>query len=110
MLNSYFTMPKETITFNNDGILFNDFTMIDSLGNKATVTGTLYTKNFTDYKFGIDITMNNFRVINSTQEDNRLYYGKLYLDSRVKIRGDMNKPVVDASVTVNDKTDLTIVL
>ncbi len=110
MLNSYFTMPKETITFNNDGILFNDFTMIDSLGNKATVAGTLYTKNFTDYKFGIDITMNNFRVINSTQEDNRLYYGKLYLDSRVKIRGNMNKPVVDADITVNDKTDLTIVL
>ncbi len=110
MLNSYFSMPKETITFNNDGILFDDFTLIDSLGNKAIVTGTLYTKTFTDFKFGIDINTNNFRVINSTQADNKLYYGKLYLDSQIKIRGDMDKPVVDATLTVNDKTDLTIVL
>lgn len=109
-LNSYFTMPKETITFNNDGILFNDFTLVDSLGNKAIVTGTLYTKNFTDYSFGIDVTADNFRVINSTQDDNKLYYGKLYVDTRIKIRGSMKKPVVDASLTVNDKTDLTVVL
>jgi hypothetical protein len=109
-LNSYFTMPNESITFNNDGIRFNDFTLVDSTGNKATVTGTLYTKNYADYKFSIDITMDNFRVVNSTQADNKLYYGKLYMDSRVKIRGDMNKPVVDAELTVNDKTDLTVVL
>jgi hypothetical protein len=110
MLNSYFTMPNESITFNNDGILFNDFTLVDSLGNKAIVAGTVYTKTFTDFDFGVDITANNFRVINSTQADNKLYYGKLYIDTRVKIRGDINKPIVDANLTVNDKTDLTIVL
>jgi hypothetical protein len=110
MLNSYFTIPKESITFNNDGVLFNDFTLVDSLGNKAIVAGTLYTKTFTDFDFGIDITANNFRVINSTQADNKLYYGTLYVDSRIKIRGDIDKPVVDANITVNDKTDLTIVL
>ena len=109
-LNSYFTMPNESITFNNDGVLFNDFTMIDSLGNKAIVTGTLYTKTFSDFSFGIDINTTNFRVINSTQQDNKLYYGKLYLDSHIKLRGDMKQPVVDANITVNDKTDLTIVL
>jgi len=49
-------------------------------------------------------------VINSTQADNKLYYGKLFMDSRVKIRGNMTKPVVDANLTVNEKTDLTIVL
>jgi hypothetical protein len=110
MLNSYFTMPKESITFNNDGILFNDFTLVDSLGNKAIVTGTLYTKTFTDFKFGLDINATNFRAINSTREDNKLYYGKLFIDTRIRIRGNMAKPVVDANLTVNDKTDLTIVL
>jgi len=110
MLNSYFRMQKESITFNNDGIRFNDFTLIDSTGNKAVINGTVYTKTYTDYRFGLDITTDNFRVINSTQADNKLYYGQLYMDSRIKIRGDMNKPIVDATLTVNDKTDLTIVL
>jgi hypothetical protein len=110
MLNSYFTMPKESITFNNDGIHFNNFTLVDSTGNKAVITGAVYTTNYTDYKFGLNISSNNFRVINSTRDDNKLYYGKLYLNSNIKVRGDMNTPVVDASLTVNDKTDLTIVL
>jgi len=110
MLNSYFTMPNEKITFNNDGILFNDFTMVDSLGNKAVVSGTLYTKTFTDYKFGIDINATNFRAVNSTQDDNKLYYGQLFIDTRIRIRGNMAKPVVDADLTVNDKTNMTFVL
>jgi len=110
MLNSYFTMPNESITFNNDGILFNDFTLVDSLGNKAVVTGTVYTKTFTDFGFGIDITSTDFRAVNSTRENNKLYYGKLYVDSRIKIRGTSASPVIDAAITVNDKTDLTIVL
>jgi hypothetical protein len=110
MLNSYFSMPNESITFNNDGIRFNDFTLIDSTGNKAVIAGSIYTKTFTDFGFGLNITTTNFRVINSTATDNKMYYGKLYLNSNIKITGNMKKPVVDATLTVNDKTDLTIVL
>jgi len=110
MLNSYFTMPRESLTFNNDGIRFNNFTLVDSIGNKAIVSGTVYTSNYTDYKFDVNIHSDNFRVINSTREDNQLYYGKLYLNSDIKIKGDKNSPIVDANLTVNDKTNLTIVL
>jgi hypothetical protein len=110
MLNSYFRMPQESITFNNDGIRFNDFTMVDSTNNKAVISGTIYTKKYTDYAFGLDINANNFRVINSTQADNKLFYGKLYINTNVKVRGTMASPVVDANLTVNEKTDMTFVL
>jgi hypothetical protein len=110
MLNSYFTMPKESITFNDQGIRFNDFTLVDSTGNKAIVTGSVYTKTYTDFAFGLDINSINFRAVNSTQADNKLFYGKLYVDSRITIRGNMIKPVVDATLTVNPKTDMTFVL
>jgi hypothetical protein len=110
MLNSYFTMPKEVITFNEDGVLFRDFTLVDSTGNKAIVTGTLYTKTFTDFRFGLDINATNFRAVNSTQADNKLFYGKLYIDTRIQIRGNQDAPRVDANLTVNDKTDMTFVL
>ena len=110
MLNSYFTMPKESITFNNEGILFNNFTLVDSTNNKAIISGGIYTKTFTDFKFGMNITSDNFRVVNSTQADNKLYYGKLYINSNISIKGNIDKPIIDATLTVNDKTDLTIVL
>ncbi|RYY36745.1 MAG: translocation/assembly module TamB [Sphingobacteriaceae bacterium] len=110
MLNSYFSMPQESITFNNDGIRFNDFTMVDSTGNKAVISGTVYTKTFSDFGFGLDINAQNFRVMNSTRADNKLFYGQLYINTNIKVRGDMNSPVVDANLTVNEKTDMTIVL
>ncbi len=110
MLNSYFRLDNEKVSFNSNGLAFNNFTLVDSTGNKATINGAVYTKTFTDFKFALDINANNFRAINSTREDNKLYYGKLYLDSRLKIRGDMNKPVVDGSLAINDQTNLTIVL
>ncbi|MES2267359.1 MAG: translocation/assembly module TamB domain-containing protein [Bacteroidota bacterium] len=110
MLNSYFTMPQESITFNDEGIRFNDFTLVDSTGNKAIVSGSVYTKTYTDFKFGMNIRANNFRAVNSTKADNKLFYGKLFLDTDIKIRGDMAKPVVDATLTVNDKTEMVFVL
>jgi hypothetical protein len=110
MLNSYFSMPNESITFDSNGIRFNDFTLVDSTGNKAVISGGIDTKTYTDFAFNMEIKTDNFRVINSTADDNKFYYGKLYLNSDIKIGGNMNKPVVDATLTVNDKTDLTIVL
>lgn len=110
MLNSYFRMPQESITFNEQGIRFNDFTLVDSTNNKAVISGSIFTKTYTDFAFGLDINANNFRAMNSTQADNKLYYGKLFIDTRVKIRGNMKKPVVDANLTVNEKTDMTVVL
>lgn len=110
MLNSYFRLDNEKISFNQDGIAFNDFAVVDSAGNKATINGAVYTKTFTDFKFGLDITANNFQAINSTRENNKLFYGKLFLNTRLRIRGDLNKPVVDGNLVVNDKTDMTIVL
>lgn len=110
MLNSYFRMPKESITFNDEGVRFNDFTLVDSTGNKAVVSGTVYTKTYTDFRFGLDINADNFRAVNSTSADNKLFYGKLYIDTHVKIRGTMDKPQVDATLAVNDKTDMTFVL
>jgi hypothetical protein len=110
MLNSYFTMPKESITFNEEGIRFNDFTLVDSTNNKAIISGSIYTKTYTDFAFGMDINATNFRAVNSTQADNKLFYGKLFIDTRIKVRGNMAKPVVDATLTVNSKTDMTFVL
>lgn len=110
MLNSYFTIPKESITFDDQGIRFNNFTLVDSTGNKAVITGAVLTQNYTDFALAMNIHTDNFRVINSTQANNKLYYGKLYLNSDINIKGSTSAPHVDANITVNNKTDMTFVL
>ncbi|TCD17979.1 translocation/assembly module TamB [Pedobacter psychrodurus] len=103
-VNSYFRMPNEKISFTNEGISFNNFTLIDSLNQKATVNGKVYTNDFKNYRFGLDIRTNNFRAINSTAADNDMIYGTVFLTSSIKVRGDLNQPDVNMNVNVNKGT------
>lgn len=103
-INSYFTMPTQEITFTNQGINFNDFTLVDSLGKKAVIDGNIYTTDFKNVRFGLDIRTDNFRAINSTAADNDMIYGTVYLTSNIKVRGDLNQPDVNMNVKVNKGT------
>ncbi|RZJ81967.1 MAG: translocation/assembly module TamB [Flavobacterium sp.] len=103
-INSYFTMPTQEITFNNEGITFDDFTLIDSLGKKAIIDGNIFTTDFKNIRFGLDIRTNNFRAINSTAADNDMIYGTVYLTSNIKVRGDLNQPDVNMNVRVDKGT------
>ncbi|KLT66003.1 translocation/assembly module TamB [Pedobacter sp. BMA] len=103
-VNSYFRMPNEKISFTNEGISFNNFTLIDSLNQKATINGKVYTTDFKNYRFGLDVNMNNFRAINSTAADNEMIYGTVFLTSNIKVRGDLNQPDVNMSINVNKGT------
>ncbi|RZK60865.1 MAG: translocation/assembly module TamB, partial [Pedobacter sp.] len=103
-VNSYFRMPNEKISFTNEGIAFNNFTLIDSLNQKATINGKVLTTDYKNYRFGLDIRMNNFRAINSTAADNEMIYGTVYLTSDIKVRGDLNQPDVNMNITVNKGT------
>lgn len=104
MINSYFTMPNQRIAFTEQGIDFNKFTLVDSLGQKATVDGNINISDFSNVKFGLDVRTNNFRAMNSTSEDNEMIYGTVFLTSNIKVRGDMNQPDVNMQVTVNKGT------
>jgi len=111
MLNSYFRIQDAAqISFNDEGIRLSDFSLIDSANNKASLNGMVYTKTYTDFRFDLRLNATNFRVINSTGLDNDLFYGKLYIDTRLGIKGTMTSPVVDGSLKIDPNTDFTIVL
>ncbi|MDQ8005452.1 MAG: translocation/assembly module TamB domain-containing protein [Pedobacter sp.] len=103
-INSYFNIPTQEIAFNNQGVRFNNFTLVDSLGKKATINGSINTSNFSNVGFALDIKTDNFRAMNSTAEDNEMIYGTVYLSSNIRVRGDMNKPDVNMNVTVEKGT------
>ncbi|WP_026898579.1 translocation/assembly module TamB [Daejeonella oryzae] len=110
MLNSYYTIDEEKIAFTRDGIQFDSFTLVDSIGNEAVVDGTVFTNNFLDYRFGLTARTENFKVLSSTKKDNKLFYGNVFLNSDLRIRGDMNSPEVDGSVKINKGTNFTVVV
>ncbi|PWG79083.1 translocation/assembly module TamB domain-containing protein [Pararcticibacter amylolyticus] len=111
MLNSHFSVQNDAeIRFNDEGIRLSNFALIDSANNKLSLNGTVFTKTYTDYRFDLALNADNFRVINSTAADNDLYYGKLFINSRLNIKGTPASPSVDGSLKINEATNLTLVL
>lgn len=110
MLNADFMMDNQKISFTNQGIQFRQFLLKDGKGNEAKLNGSILTKTYTDFDFNLNITTNNFAVVNSTREDNDLFYGKLYATSNIRIRGNMDKPVIDGNVSANENTDFVFIV
>lgn len=109
-LNSAFELLNDSMSFTEAGMVFKKFSLADSEKNTLELRGKIDTPNYRDYAFNLRVNADNFKVTNSTAKDNDLYYGKLYVDSRLRINGDLNKPIVDGNIKVNKNTELTIVL
>jgi hypothetical protein len=103
-------LPNEAIAVNSQGIHFNQFTMLDSAGNKAVINGDILTSDFKNYGFNIGFKADHFTVVNTPKSSNQLFYGKLNIDSDIKLKGDLNAPSVETNLTVNKETDLSVVL
>ncbi|MEO6868222.1 MAG: translocation/assembly module TamB domain-containing protein, partial [Ginsengibacter sp.] len=111
MINNVFKVDKEAIAIiNNQGVEFNSFTIRDTANNALVIDGAVNTKNWFDYSFDLKIKGDNFQAVNSTNKDNKIFYGKMVFSTSLTVKGTTSHPVVDGDLTINDKTDFTVVL
>lgn len=109
-VNDYLRMPNETIEFDNRGIHFKQFTIIDSLNNKAFINGDILTNTFRRYQFALNIKARNFRALNAQQNQDEIYYGPVFINADVQVRGNESLPKVDMNLKMNKNSILTVVL
>ena len=107
-LGAPYRLPGQALVFDDQGIKFDNFTVLDSASHKAVANGYLRTRNFTDYNFDLHATTNGFVAVNNTRKDSQLFYGKLILDSDTRITGPLSLIAVSTKVTVADGSRLTV--
>ncbi len=103
-------LSNDIINFDEEGFDFDNFVFLDSAGNKATLDGNVYTKDFKRYKFDLSFSAQNFRAVNAPKEPNRMFYGKLNLNADIDLTGDDLLPKVNAYLKVNKNTDFYVIL
>jgi hypothetical protein len=103
-------LSSDSIQFNSEGIHLNKFTFLDSAGHKAILDGHLYTKDYKRYRFDLAFQADDFILVNTPIETNRIFYGKLNTDIGLQIKGDIDAPVVTGNLRVNKQTDFTLIL
>jgi hypothetical protein len=103
-------LPDETIVLDEKGFLFNKFVIADSLQNELVVNGRINSADFINYAFNLDINADNFMILGKQQYPEQLYYGPAFIDTRIKVRGNLDLPRVDATVKLRDKSNITVTL
>ncbi|HEU4861500.1 MAG TPA: translocation/assembly module TamB domain-containing protein, partial [Chitinophagaceae bacterium] len=110
ILGSQYRIDGEKINVTENGFQFDDFVVRDTANNEMRLNGSIQTPNFTNYDFDIDVNANNFQVLNTTKKDNKIYYGKLVITTDMHVSGTERTPNIDGNITVNDGTDLSVVI
>lgn len=103
-------LSNDRIEFDSDGFNFSEFALQDSAGNKATLDGNVFTKNYKEFSFDLFFNAHNFRVVNAPAANTRMFYGKLNIDAAASLSGAMNTPKVDGDLRVNRNTNFTFIL
>ncbi|MVX34785.1 translocation/assembly module TamB [Myroides sp. LoEW2-1] len=109
-LNADFRKINETISFTEKGIELDKFSITDVDGNLLVVSGAVLTKSYQDFAFDLGIKAVDFKAINSTSKDNDMFYGALIFDSDIRIKGNMDKPIVNGKIEVGKKTNFTVIM
>lgn len=109
-LNTDFLLAQETLKLDNQGLYFDKFTIQDAQSNTFTIDGTVGTESFINPTFDLTLNAKSFQVLNSTEKDFDLVYGKASFDADAKLTGDLNLPKLNLDLTVGNNTDVTYVV
>ncbi|MEM1214938.1 MAG: translocation/assembly module TamB domain-containing protein, partial [Bacteroidota bacterium] len=107
LLGSRFSVDGQAIVFENENIRLNNFTIQDETGETATLAGRVGVASWTNPTFDLEAVTRNFLAINSTAEDNELYYGKLRVDADVTVTGNLAQPHVVVTAAPTSDSELT---
>ena len=106
-LNNRYELKHETIQLNDEGIYFKNFTMVDAKQHKAIIDGKVLMKNFTDFQFAMHIDSKDFLLFNTTIKDNKIFYGRMVIDSRIDVNGPMALPIINAKIKMKKGSNFT---
>lgn len=109
-LGSPLNMPAEKISFVPDGIVFENFKIVDEKGNSGTISGKVTTTDYRNMDLALRVRANKWQVLNSTAKDNEIFYGKLIISSNIRINGAPSAPVINGNLTIHDSTKLNIII
>jgi hypothetical protein len=109
-LNTYLHLNNGKIDIDAQGVEFRSFDLVDTLGNKASLSGYLFTEDFRNYKYDFRMHTDKFLLLNKPASRDALYYGTVILDSDISVKGDQSRPIVTMQAELDKGTNLALVM
>lgn len=89
-------------------LLFNNLTLYDSIGNKASLNGTITHQHFSNFNLNLEINMVDFSAFNNTLAQNPVFYGNARATGQVRITGAPEEIHIGVRAQTGSKTHVVI--
>ncbi|TAE16716.1 MAG: hypothetical protein EAY72_03900, partial [Bacteroidetes bacterium] len=103
-----YTIDTANIVFTPNAMHFGEFTIQDKDGNTGAVQGSLYHQGFSNMRFDFDLSSNNILLLNTTQKDNNLFFGKAYGKAKFSLKGPQRAMQMKIAGEVTDTSEISI--
>ena len=94
-----YTIPKATVTVADNHFRVTNARVYDAEQNTGTVTMDLNLNHLSNIAYTVRIVPRNILVLNTTSQDNDLFYGKVYGSGTATITGDKSGNNIDIVAT-----------
>jgi hypothetical protein len=105
-LNSIFKIPEDQILFTGKKMILNNFIVLDSLDNELFVDGSIDFSNKKAIVSDLNIGSSGLQIMNKTEADNSSFFGKIYIDSKLSIKGLLTSPVLRGRILLARGTEI----
>jgi translocation and assembly module TamB len=105
-INSSFKIPKDKVVFEANKIVLKNFIILDSLDNKLIADGSVSFGNIKSILTDLDISSSNLQVMHRKEDENGSFYGDIYVDSHLSIKGPIKNPELKGKIILTKGTEI----
>ena len=83
-----YRVPKASIEVSNNHFKVNKATILDQFDNRGAISMDLSLNHLSNIEYSVDLQIGNMQVMNTTENDNPMFYGSIFATGTGSIRGD----------------------
>lgn len=101
---------NDTVVLKPDSILFRNMHFTDIDGNKVDADAFVAHNRFKNFSYGVGVKCYNAQVINLPRTPDNMFYGKMYANGDVSIRGNERFCNIDVQASTQPKSNFGLSL
>ncbi len=101
---------NQQIEFTGDGMVFDQFTLLNSARTPAVLNGTVTFADLANLRVDLTFDTEHFIFVSSEEYDNEAFYGRAVASSNLSISGPVDEVTVAGNLAVEEGTVMTLAL
>jgi len=106
MLNSAFRIPHQRILIADEKMIFNNFTVLDTLNKELQVDGFVEFGKNKPVSADLNVSSSKLQVMSIDEKSQAAFTGNVFVDSKFSMKGPLNNPKVDGRIRLSEGTEI----